>query len=610
MRVNVRSGNQHTTLFGKIVGTIFLAIFASAGGAFGFFMLQTLLPSQAAWRFDPTPCLVTTSQVWTAPSETAPDAPAPETASPAHRYRFEITYRYTAGDREHNSNVYQLDYDGSDKLSEVEQLARTFPPGTEATCYVDPDDPARAVFARTSAWPLLVLVLPLIFVLVGVGGIITLWRSGGPKRDAQGRERRAAISEKAKGSGTGCLVGFFAIFAAAGLLFMVPFFALPAWLAWSARSWNEVPCTIERSAVGDHGDTYSVEVLYRYEVDGRGYHGERYHFFTGSTSGYSGKAEIVERLPVGTVTTCYVDPNDPSSAVIQRRLSNEMWFGLIPGIFVLVGVGGMVGTLIAARRRSVAGDPAARWLPGLNRRDAGPAGAPVDPGLGGRGLADPHLQANALTADPDAPLVIEPQASPLGKIIGAVLLAVVVNALVGTMGWFAVLKPWRAGGDVEGCLVLFMIPFSLVGLGLLLNVPYQILAAFNPRPHLEIHPAPLALGQASHLTWRWLGASSRISHLTLTLSAREEATYRVGTRTSTATSTFHREVLIDTRDFAAISAGALEINLPIDSMCSFSADRNKVVWKLDLAGEIDRWPDVSESFELAVAPAATRGSRR
>lgn len=39
-------------------------------------------------------------------------------------------------------------------------------------------------------------------------------------------------------------------------------------------------------------------------------------------------------------------------------------------------------------------------------------------------------------------------------------------------------------------------------------------------------------------------------------------------------------------------------------MHSFSAENNKIIWRLDLRGDIKSWPDVKESFEIEVTPAA------
>jgi hypothetical protein len=37
-------------------------------------------------------------------------------------------------------------------------------------------------------------------------------------------------------------------------------------------------------------------------------------------------------------------------------------------------------------------------------------------------------------------------------------------------------------------------------------------------------------------------------------------------------------------------------------MHSFKSANNKIVWTLQLSGEIPRWPDVSEEFEIDVLP--------
>lgn len=48
---------------------------------------------------------------------------------------------------------------------------------------------------------------------------------------------------------------------------------------------------------------------------------------------------MVAELPPGTQTICFVNPNDPSEAVIQRGWVPEMWWGLLPIPFLLFGIG-------------------------------------------------------------------------------------------------------------------------------------------------------------------------------------------------------------------------------------------------------------------------------
>ncbi len=108
-----------------------------------------------------------------------------------------------------------------------------------------------------------------------------------PKRTSQ---PGGALSVKKSNSkfGTGCLILFFGIFAAAGgaAFYFVTF--LPLWGVTRAQSWTETPCTIVSSEVevhdGDDGDTYSIDIQYDYTVDGLPYRGEKYHFMPGASS--------------------------------------------------------------------------------------------------------------------------------------------------------------------------------------------------------------------------------------------------------------------------------------------------------------------------------------
>jgi hypothetical protein len=169
---------------------------------------------------------------------------------------------------------------------------------------------------------------------------------------------------------------FFFVFFAMGTLFTV-FMAREAIRALQSQSWPTVEAEILASAVettadnyrftvryryqhdrrdyessvyqdgytgndSDDGTTYSVDILYRYEVNGREYRSNRYSFMGGSSSGYDGKAEVVRQYPPGQRATCYVNPGNPTDAVLVRGFTPLMWFGLLPLAFLLAGGFGLV----------------------------------------------------------------------------------------------------------------------------------------------------------------------------------------------------------------------------------------------------------------------------
>lgn len=113
-----------------------------------------------------------------------------------------------------------------------------------------------------------------------------------------------------------------------------------------ARGWKETPCHILSSEVktyhGKNGPTYGVEISYAYKVAAQEYHSNRYQFLRFSNGDRQPKAEMVGRYPRGKQAVCFVDPKNPSEAVLDRRSATVGLFGLLPLVFVGVGAVGVV----------------------------------------------------------------------------------------------------------------------------------------------------------------------------------------------------------------------------------------------------------------------------
>ena len=416
---------------------------------------------------------------------------------------------------------------------------------------------------------------------------------------------------------------FFSAFFLAGVGFSIPILILPIWRMVEAQSWQPAQCTIESASVETHpsdegGATYSIAVQYVYDFGGTAYHGDRYDFSIGSTSGYDGKHAKVLELPAGKRTGCWVDPEDPTRSVLVRRPGWAMLFGCLPLVFVGVGGAGMTWAARSAlgerrrRRRGRAGArvelraPAGTPVLALGNTTDGPsvslrAGAAEDPaepawlpqpageGVGGRGS-----------------LRLEPKHGPVGRLIGSLLVALFWNGIVSVFLWKAA-EGWRSGSP-DGCLTLFLVPFVLVGLALLVNVPYQILALFNPRPVVTLSEARVPVGGSVRLHWEFSGAATRLRSLRIWAEGKEHATYRRGTDTHTESHTFARVTVVDLPGGATLGTGEATLAIPAGTMHSFAGDRNKIVWTLRLHGPISRWPDVSEELELVVEPGAMQPS--
>jgi hypothetical protein len=132
-----------------------------------------------------------------------------------------------------------------------------------------------------------------------------------------------------------------------GCVFLYVLTIRPLWNVARASEWVATPCTIVSSKLNvdtsADGSTYSVDVAYRYTYAGREYEGTRYDFVSiSSNTSVAAKKRIVESHAPGTRATCYVNPDDPAESVINPGLRPEMWWGLFPIPFVLVGTCGLL----------------------------------------------------------------------------------------------------------------------------------------------------------------------------------------------------------------------------------------------------------------------------
>lgn len=560
----IATPGQPTSLAGKIFLSLFLSIFLLFGLVFIFLFGRDLWQTFESFSWPSQPCVITRSEVLNAPSK---DRGEP--------YVFHIEYRYEAGGQSRVSNRYRSKDEKSSNWSEMDALARKFPVGARTTCFVNPANPDEAILRHKSLWIGLFLIVPLVFVWVGAGGIWFTWRVP----PAQSRPLSEKASRTAGGRFTALFCGVFLLVGLGGTVA----------LGWNfidlvqSGSWIKTPCTVESSRVLTHdssdGDTYSVDILYRYSFANQTHHSSRYSFMGGSSSGYKGKAAVVKKYPPGSNTFCYVDPHNPSKAVLHRGWTWEMLIILVPLLFTAIGAGGIYFA--------------------LKPKSAGKA-LPEDPRNRFAAAADSSSSFSAAPSS-NGPLVLKPKASAFAKMCGMLLVALFWNGIISIFLYEAA-ESWQTGSP-DWFLTIFMIPFVVIGLGMIFGVFYFMLCIGNPVAKIALNPSAVPLGGKLRLGWGFEGKTHRIRNLRITLEAREEATYRRGTRSYTDKSTFYRQDLIDLSDPRQIAQGLAEAEIPSDLMHSLASGNNKIVWILTLHGSIPRWPDVSEEFELTVLPA-------
>jgi hypothetical protein len=571
------SGPGTVGLVGRLFITGFFLVFLLAGLFFTVVLLREVFRAAETYAWKEVPCEIVSSAV--AERRTSSGSSTP--------YWFEVRYAYSIDGNSFSSSRHRRSAGGFGDYNKAQRLALRYPPESKQVCYVDPSNPAEAVLERQSLWLALVIPFPLVFVGIGAGGIFFTWR----KRSgaAAPAERQSISSRATAATGTKFLLILFSLLLLVGAGTFYGFFVRPVGKVLDARDWVATPCVVVSSQVrrhdSDDGTTYSVDILYAYSVNGKEYKSNRYRFMSGSSGGYRGKADLVNRHPPGTRMTCYVNPRDPTDAVLERGFTAHFLFGLIPGVFILVGGGGIVFVLRAGGRAATA-SPAQRWQPKelraplLRRRMAVTAPAAVSP---------------------SGPVVLKPAASPWAKLVGAIVVAAFWNGILSVFV-YQVFESWR-GGRTEWFLTIFLVPFLLVGLAMLGACGYFFLALFNPRPVLRVSSNAVPLGETLELQWRLIGRVEALGRLRLYLEGREEATYRRGTSTCTDKEVFATVELADINAHPEKRAGGCRAVIPASNMHSFESGNNRIVWTLHVRGDIRWWPDVKEEFPIVILPA-------
>lgn len=255
--------------------------------------------------------------------------------------------------------------------------------------------------------------------------------------------------------------------------------------------------------------------------------------------------------------------------------------GLLPLIFVAVGAGGMIRSMKGSRN----GQSATVEIAG--------AGAQID-----KTYADTsNLGYEDISSES---IVLKSKHSPLTKLLVKIFAAAICNGAISIFVVNAIQNYTK--GNPNWVMMLFLIPFVLLGIGLICSVFYSFLSLFNPRPRLILRPGIMQLGDAAELQWEIFGKVQRISEFSIKLKGHEEATYRRGTDTCTDKETFYEMELFSMSDWMQMQTGEVGVVIPPDTMHTFKADNNKVIWSLEVHGDIKRWPDLKEEFEIKVVP--------
>lgn len=552
------------SLGSKIGATVFFSFFFAMGAVFTYFVARQAYRNAAEHYWNKTDCQITSSTIKEVPRDGGYD------------YQLIVGYQYHGplaaqnnpeADNQYHGTVVQPDYQGSSDYRDAQRLLDAYPVHAHVPCLVKPDDPTQAVLRAGNAWIGLVILFPLIFVAIGLAGMIAPWW----------RRRRLPISQAQKSARGGVVFG--GLFFLIGLGFLV-FKTVPdVTHIQQSRSWPTTRCVIAHSGVRSHSGkstTYSIDVLFRYEFNGRKYASSRYDFSTSSDSGYQSKQDAVRKIPAKAKTICYVDPADPTIAVLHR--SGDVIMGTIfPLIF------GGVGLLIMTMARRAA------------RRNATMAAA-VPAGSHAHGSSHPTMVPMA------GPGELKPRATPVGAFLTLAIFTLVWNVLIYVF-FVAINKPWQRPRHFDFCSMLFFIPFALVGVGLIGGTIVSFLKLFNPTVSVTLNPRAVLPGQSVQLTWRFAGRYDVIDRLHIQAICQRQLTTGSGKNSSTTITDLMKVPVLDSTKSREFGAGRISFAIPLDAQPSIETGFDRILWSVRVEGHIQHWPEVDESFAFIVLPA-------
>ncbi|MEA3364073.1 MAG: DUF3592 domain-containing protein [Candidatus Hydrogenedentes bacterium] len=320
----------------------------------------------------------------------------------------------------------------------------------------------------------------------------------------------------------------------------------------AVKTWKETPCKISRSEVtsrseirdGRHRTYYNAELAYAYTFDGKEYRGSGYGFGQGSSTSRAKADDIVAANPVGAERVCYVNPNDPSEAVLNRDLPTVALIGVLGIFMVLIGLGGMVRAFLPKR---------------------------------------------AVAPRADGSVVLRPQSSPLMRF--GVTTCTAIGIGVATVFLFS--------ENVAFLGLIFGAFAVLLGIGAV----YFLLAFFNPRVTVTVTTLEAAPGDMLGISWEFSGSTVKLQTLKVLLKGMEETRVRRGNKSSKKTETFEETVLYETTDPAEMKSSEVGCLIPETARPTGTEGDSRVYWQLCIHGTIPMWPDVREEYEITVTPA-------
>ena len=386
----------------------------------------------------------------------------------------------------------------------------------------------------------------------------------------------------------------------AAIYFGIAWLIVPEWRV--NHGFVEHTCkVVEKQVVevpSEKGLLFQPRVKIDYEVQGVTYSPYTYdiHHTTRNTRDEAQAA--IDGFMERQTYPCWYDPAKPGDAVLVRGYQWWIWPALlIPASFVVIGIGGLVFTIL-------------HWGKSLEHRAAAVRSVPARELFDLPAAIDPKYpytpDCREITSSPGTRLAyrLPLTQSPGWTLLGLLVACVAWNGAVSVFVVMAV-RSFLAGIS-DWLMTLFILPFLAVGIALvivfarLLRHTARIgptLVEISDHPLLPGHGYRLFLSQSGNLT---------LKSILVSLICEEEAVFRQGTNARSESREVFRQSLYSGAN-SIIRPGEpfeaeCDLPIPAEAMHSFRASHNQVQWKLIVHGEIVGWHDFQRSFPIVVRP--------
>ncbi len=353
----------------------------------------------------------------------------------------------------------------------------------------------------------------------------------------------------------------------------------------ASNQWIETRCRVIQSELGvDDEQRKVIDIRYSYAFNHQNYVGDKYDLGDKATAPRLWKQRVVNRHAVGCETVCFINPQDPSQAVLEpgwttNVVNSESIF------FLWCGLSWVGFICLVVRLRQVHFEDDTK---------------PEDQGW------EPHLALSSQDSGSGVGLLpLRPERPKFQETLRRAILYGPVRGL-----------------GVAACVILFAFVFEsgellllalIFFLGLLCDMWKMgycglkvALWRFCPRPKIRTNTATPNVNGPLEVEWSLTGGLPTVRSMRIVLKGREQTEVEKRKRSKILRETFAEIVIVNTANPFEMTGGRQKVVIPAGTVPSMEFRKSRIAWSIDVELDVAWWPNPVASFPICVLPAACK----